>query len=411
MGEPSLNVNSTPWKGCYPAGWAITSLEVMKLQPFELERWQSTWEHKVEYNLSESGVEPLKLSELLGRDASPILNQSLGYSQTNGTEELRNLIAATYPNATTNDLLVTNGSSEAIYVTLWHFLEKGSEIVVMLPNYMQIWGLAKTMQAKVKPFWLKEEAGRWAFDPKALRKIVNRRTKLVAVCNPNNPTGAVLDEKEVDAVSEIARKAGAWILSDEVYHGAELDGVETPTFWGRYDKIIVTNGLSKAYGLPGLRIGWALAGRELASKLWSYRDYTTIGPTTLSDYIARIALQPDVRSRILGRTRVILRDNLSILKSWVEEHREFLSFVPPRAGAIAYLRYRLRINSTKLAERMLNEKSTLIVPGDHFGMDHYLRIGYGSDKKRLSAGLERVAELLMTLRKTAGESRNRHFGR
>jgi aspartate/methionine/tyrosine aminotransferase len=294
----------------------------MKLQPFELERWQSTWEHQVEYNLSESGVEPLKLHELLDGDASVMLTQSLGYSQTNGTEELRKAIAATYPKATANDLLVTNGSSEAIFVALWHFIQKGTEVVVMLPNYMQIWGLAKTMQAKVKPFWLREEGGQWSFDLRALRKIVSKRTKLIAVCNPNNPTGAVLDEERIEAVCEIAGKAGAWILSDEVYRGAELDGVETPTFWGRYDKVIVTNGLSKVYGLPGLRIGWALAGRELAAKLWSYHDYTTIGPNALSDYIARRALQPEMRARILERTRTILRSNLSLLERWVHERRE-----------------------------------------------------------------------------------------
>ena len=369
----------------------------MKLQPFELERWQSTWEHQVEYNLSESGVEPLKLSELLDGDASVMLNQSLGYSQTNGTEELRKAIAATYPKATANDLLVTNGSSEAIFVALWHFLERGTEVVVMLPNYMQIWGLAKTMRANVKPLWLKEEGEQWSFDLTVLKKIVSKRTKLVAVCNPNNPTGAVLDEERVEAVCEIARKAGAWILSDEVYRGAEVDGLETETFWARYDKVIVTNGLSKAYGLPGLRIGWALAGRKLAAKLWSYHDYTTIGPSALSDYIASKALQPEMRARILGRTRAILRSNLALLKDWVHEHREYLSFIPPKAGAIAFLKYHRKINSTKLAERLLHEKSTLIVPGDHFGMDHYLRIGYGSDSARLTAGLERVGQLLSTL--------------
>jgi aspartate/methionine/tyrosine aminotransferase len=369
----------------------------MKLQPFELERWQSTWEHQVEYNLSESGVEPLKLRELLDGDASVMLTQSLGYSQTNGTEELRKTIAATYPKATANDLLVTNGSSEAIFVALWHFLQRGTEVVVMLPNYMQIWGLAKTMQAKVKPFWLREEGGQWSFDLRALRKIVSKRTKLIAICNPNNPTGAVLDEEAVEGICEVAKQAGAWILSDEVYHGAELSGSETPTFWGKYDKIIVTNGLSKAYGLPGLRVGWALTSKELATKLWSYHDYTTIGPSALSDYIARKALQPEMRAKILGRTREILRSNLPILTSWVDKHHDYLSFIPPKAGAIAYLKYFLKINSTRLAERLLQEKSTLVVPGDQFGMDHYLRIGYGCERERLISGLGRVGDVLSTL--------------
>jgi len=369
----------------------------MKLQPFEMERWQSTWENQVEYNLSESGVHPLKLMELLDGDTSDMLRQPLGYSQTNGTEELRKTIAATYSKASADDLLVTNGSSEAIFVTLWSFLKRGAEVVVMLPNYMQVWGLAKMMQAKVKPFWLREEAGQWAVNLRALRKIVRRRTKLIAICNPNNPTGAVLDEEAVEGICEVAKQAGAWVLSDEVYHGAELSGLETPTFWGKYDKVIVTNGLSKAYGLPGLRVGWALTSKELATKLWSYHDYTTIGPSALSDYIARKALQPEMRAKILGRTREILRSNLPLLTSWVDKQHDYLSFIPPKAGAIAYMKYFLKINSTRLAERLLREKSTLIVPGDQFGMDHYLRIGYGCERELLLSGLGRVADLLSTL--------------
>jgi aspartate/methionine/tyrosine aminotransferase len=373
----------------------------MKLQPFEMERWQSTWENQVEYNLSESGVHPLKLAEVLDGDTSDMLKQPLGYSQTNGTEELRKAIAATYSKASADDLLVTNGSSEAIFVTLWSFLKRGAEVVVMLPNYMQVWGLAKTMQAKVKPFWLKEEAGQWAVNLRALRKIVRKRTKLIAICNPNNPTGAVLDEEVVEGICEVAKQAGAWILSDEVYHGAELSGLKTPTFWGKYDKVIVTNGLSKAYGLPGLRVGWALSGKELATKLWSYHDYTTIGPSALSDYLARKALQPEMRAKILGRTREILRSNLPILTSWVDKHHDYLSFIPPKAGAIAYMKYFLKINSTRLAERLLREKSTLVVPGDQFGMDYYLRIGYGCEQEHLLSGLERVGDVLSTLPKVS----------
>ncbi len=369
----------------------------MKLQPFEMERWQSTWENQVEYNLSESGIKPLKVSEVLDIDTSGVLDQSLGYPQTNGTEELRTAIAAMYPKATADDLLVTNGSSEANFVTLWSFLKSGVEIAVMLPNYMQIWGLAKTMEAKVRPFWLREGASDWSLDLGKLRKIVSKRTKLIAVCNPNNPTGAVLGEEMIHGICEIAKKVGAWILSDEIYHGAELDGRETPTFWGNYDKVIITNGLSKAYGLPGLRIGWALAGEPQATRFWSYHDYITIGPSAIGDYIARKVLQPETRAKILQRTREILRSNLPILSDWVHKHHDRLSFVPPKAGAIAYLKYSLKINSTRLAERLLREQSTLIVPGDHFGMDHYVRIGYGSDRRDLIGGLERIGVLLSSL--------------
>jgi len=372
----------------------------MKLQVFEMERWQSTWENQVEYNLSESGVHPLRVSELLGGDDVEFLNRSLGYVQTNGTEELRRTIAAVYPGAAVDNVLVTNGSSEANFVSVWSFLERGAEIVVMLPNYMQIWGLAKTFQAKVKPFRLRETHGEWKPDMAGLRRAVGRRTKLIAVCNPNNPTGAVMREETVAEICDIAGKVGAWILSDEVYQGAEIDGVTAPTFWGRYKKVTVVNGLSKAYGLPGLRVGWIVTTKDLAEKLWSYHDYTTICPTALSDYLARKALEPKMRAKILARTRQILQKNLPIVKDWVDQHKENFSFTTPQAGAIVYLKYNLKINSTQFADRLLREKSTLIVPGDHFGMDGYLRIGYGSPKEYLTAGLNRISELVEQIKKS-----------
>jgi len=370
-----------------------------KLHVFEMERWQSTWENQVEYNLSESGVHPLRVSELLRGEDVEFLNRSLGYVQTNGTEELRKTIAAIYPRADAGHVLVTNGSSEANFVAVWSFLERRAEVVVMLPNYMQIYGLAKTFGARVKPFRLRETRGEWKPDMQAFRRAVGRRTRLIAVCNPNNPTGAVMSEETVDEICDIARKVGAWILSDEVYQGAELDEETAPTFWGRYKKVMVVNGLSKAYGLPGLRVGWIVTTRDLAEKLWSYHDYTTICPTALSDYLARKALDPEMRAKILARTRQILQMNLPIVKDWVERNKESFSFVPPMAGAIAYLKYKLKINSSQFADRLLREKSTLIVPGDHFGMDGYLRVGYGSPREYLTVGLNRISELVEEIKK------------
>jgi len=362
-----------------------------------MERWQSTWENSVEYNLSESGVHPLSINELLDPNDTEFLRSSLGYVQTNGSLKLRNLIAQTCEKASPDNLLVTNGSSEAIFVTLWSFLEGGAEIVVMMPNYMEISGLTETFRGGLKSFWLREQGNRWAPDLEGLRKIVTPRTKLIAICNPNNPTGTILPEEEVDAICEIAENVGAWVLSDEVYQGTEINGKLAPTLWGRCNKAIVVNSLSKAYGLAGLRVGWVLTTKELAKTLWSYHDYTTLAVSAPSDYLARRALQPEVRSKILSRTRQILQTNLPVIRNWVDAHQTNFSFLPPLAGAIAYLRYNLKINSTHLAELLVKEKSTLVVPGDHFGMDGYLRIGYGPPKDYLVAGLKRLDEMVEAL--------------
>src|SRR5437016_5404587 len=260
-----------------------------------MERWQSTWENSVEYNLSESGVQPIPLRELL-RDAPAIerfLDHPLAYSQGNGTPELRSLIAGMYRGATPDHILVTNGSSEANLLALWHLVEPGDEVVVMLPNYMETWGLVQIFGGQVKPLRLREDL-RWQFEPDELAGLVTRKTRAIAVCNPDNPTGAVMGDAQRKAVVDAARDADAWLLSDEVYIGAEREGPRTESIWGGYEKTLITNGLSKAYGLPGLRIGWLAGPPEAIATLWGYHDYTTLTPTYLSDRLPRLRSRRNV---------------------------------------------------------------------------------------------------------------------
>jgi aspartate/methionine/tyrosine aminotransferase len=370
----------------------------MKVENFRMERMQSTWENVVEYNLSESGVHPLRLADFLSPDElREIPDVGLGYSQSNGTPELRERIAALYSGATADHVLTTNGSSEANFLLMWSNVESGQEAVFMMPNYMQMGGLVRGFGAALKPLWLKEKLG-WAPDLDELEALVNEKTRLIIVTNPNNPTGAVLSEEAMSAIVKAASRVGAWIVADEIYQGAERVGQTTPSFWGRYERTAIVNGLSKAYGLPGVRIGWIVGPKEFILKTWPYHDYTTISPGILSDRIARIALAPATREKILTRTRGILKSNFARLESWLNEQGVF-SFIPPRAGAIAFARYDLPVNSTDLVTRLIKEKNTLIVPGDHFDMDHYLRFGFGSEPGYMEGGLARVAELLRDIRK------------
>ena len=373
----------------------------MRIPQFAMERMQSTWENLVDYNLSESGVHPMRLEELVEdpADRAGLLGQELVYPQSNGTIELRERVAAMYPGATADHVEVTNGGSEANFVTMWHLVEPGDEVVSMVPNYGQTLGLAEAFGATLKPWALRLSADgkRWHTDIEALRRLVTDRTRLIILCNPNNPTGARIPASDLDGICEVARSVGAWVLSDEIYRGAELDGVETPSVWGRYERVIVTSGLSKAYGLPGLRIGWIVSSPQLVASTWGCHDYTTIGPGTLSDRLARVALQPAMRAKILARTRRILLTNLPVITGWLDAHAERFSYALPDAGAIVYMRYHDAINSTELVNRLRVEKSLLIVPGDHFGMDGYLRIGFGSETRYLRDGLDRLDHLLRSL--------------
>lgn len=366
----------------------------MKIEPFKMERMQSVWENVVSYNLSESGVHPLSLQELITQEElEEIQMLCLGYCQTNGTPELRRSVARLYPQSSEDQVLVTNGSAEANFILIWSNIEPGDEVIFMLPNYMQMWGLLRGFGASVKPLYLKEDLN-WAPDLEELKRLVTNKTKMIVVTNPNNPTGAILSEEAMDTIVNLANEADAWLLSDEVYQGAEFSKEVSQSFYGKSDKAIVVNGLSKAYGLPGLRIGWIVAPEEFIKKTWPYHDYTTIAPSILCDRLAQIVLTPHNREKILARTKSILEKNFSLFESWAHEQDDILNFVPPQAGAIAFVRYNLRINSTQLVQRLIKEKSVLIVPGDHFEMDHYLRFGFGSEEGYLLNALSLIGDAL-----------------
>jgi aspartate/methionine/tyrosine aminotransferase len=375
----------------------------MRIAPFALERFQSIWENQVAWNVSESGVHPLRVAELVDSPAlhDALLEQDLGYPQTNGTVALRDAVAAMYPGATANHVQVTNGGSEANCIVLMRLVEPGDDIVLMTPNYMQVPGLAAALGARVTPWPLRLQGSgsgaRWLADPGELETLVTGRTRAIFVCNPNNPTGACLDGATLDAVCRIAGRTGAWVVGDEIYRGAEREGGETPSVWGRYERAVVTSGLSKAYGLPGLRIGWALGPTDLIDDLWGVHDYTSIAPGAINDRLARIALEPSRRAKLLARTRMIIRNNYPIVKRWIENH-DGLSHAAPGAGAIAMIRYAHPIGSLDLAERLRQERSVLVVPGDFFGMDGYLRLGFGSDPAYLTSALTLIGEMLDAIR-------------
>lgn len=366
----------------------------MQIDVFKMERMQSTWENVVDYNLSESGVHPLDLKELLTpAELEELTGVPLGYTQTNGTIPLRERIAGLYPGIGLEQILTTAGSSEANFLLMWSLIEPGDEVLFELPNYMQMGGLMRAFGAKVKTFRLHDGLG-WQPDLDEMRRLVTSKTKLIVLTNPNNPTGGVLTEESRRGIIDLAAGAGAWLLADEVYQGAELGGATTPSFWGAYDKTLVVNGLSKAYGLPGLRIGWIIGPEQVIKRTWPYHDYTTISPSALSDKLAAWALEPDRRARILARTRGILKANFPVLEAWLKGHGGLFAFHPPQAGAICFARYALQRNSTELVERLIREHSVLVVPGDHFETDGYLRFGYGDRKDYLLKGLGRIDEML-----------------
>ena len=367
----------------------------MKLETFEMERMQSTWENLVDYDMSESGVRPLTLRELtaMGFDLDAFLDVPLGYSQSNGTIELRERIAAIYPGATVDHVEVTNGTSEANYLVALSQVRAGDSVAMQIPNYMQMWGVARSLGAEMQTFRLRTDAA-WEPDWDEFERAVTPNTRLLYLSNPNNPTGSVLSDAAMRRIVDRCQETGTWLLSDEVYLGAEVTKSRTKSFWGMGERVVVTSGLSKAYGIPGVRVGWLVGPPQLASASWTQHDYITIGPNKMSDRIARVAVQPENRERCYARTREILQHNLPIAREWVGSFAGSLSWREPQAGAIALLKYSGDEPSLAIAERVRTKQSTLIVPGSHVGLEGYLRIWLGGREDFLREGLRRIgAEL------------------
>ncbi len=372
----------------------MTNAGVPPFQPFELEYYQSQFEHDVEINLADSSVQCVTTREWLDEDeCKRLLDTPLYYPMVNGTLELRRAIAALYPNAQPENVLVTVGAAQANSMVAATLLRPGDEVVVVSPGYRQIWGLAHNLGCTVRELQLRP--GRdWHPDLDELDLLVNERTRLVSIVNPNNPTGVAFGEEEMTRIVAACARVGAWLHADEVYCGTERHGgAETPSFWGRYDRVICTNSFSKAYGLAGLRIGWALSDPETIEELWRRHEYAVIAAAAPSMTLATIALQPEKRARLIERQRALSRAGYQVLNEWLAQPSvcDTFSVRPSDATAIAFVRYDLPMTSFEFAEKIRKTHSVLVAPGGFMGAERHLRItlGYSTDKVRTA--LDRIA--------------------
>ena len=375
-----------------------------RIDRFEMERMQSLYWHLVDYDLSESGVSPMSIAELLEGtdlgDPATFAQTKLGYPLSEGSELTRERIAQWYPGATPANVTVVNGGSEANFLSLFTLLGRGDRLAFEVPNYLQGPGLGRLFGDGTDTFRLKLRGGRWGLDVDEFERAVGKTTKVIMVCNPNNPTGAVMNQEEMDAVVRVAERRGAWIIADEIYRGTEVEGDDpSPSFWGRSERIVVTSGLSKAFGLPGLRIGWAVGPETFIHDLWERHDYTTLTPGMASDILCAAAMEPSKRAAIFERTRGIVRSQLPRMEEWIHTHDDIFRYARPTAGAIAYVKYRLPVSSTKLVDRIREEQSVLLVGGDQFGIGKGLRFGFGFDIEYTMKGLARVDETLAAVAK------------
>jgi len=367
----------------------------MRIDLFELERSQSIWENTVEYNLTESGLHPFTMRELLDpHEIEALVDLPLGYGHTEGEPALREAIAALYPGAGADNVLVTTGSSEANMLAVMSLLDAGDEAIIITPNFMQLPGLAKALGAKVHQVPLRLSGSRWMLDLDEVARAITPNTRLISVCNPNNPTGGVLSADERSGLASLATRHGIALHADEIYRGAELASPETETLFAAAPATVITGGTAKAMALAGLRIGWIVSSKDIIEKAMQRQDYTTIGSNALGQRIALFALQPEKRAWIVARNRRLLARNLDQLSRWIEARSVIFSWVPPQAGAMAFLRYDLPVSSDDFCRRLRETQSVFAVAGSWFGMEGHLRLGIGGEPDHFRDALRRIDRFL-----------------
>jgi aspartate/methionine/tyrosine aminotransferase len=369
----------------------------MKIRDFGVEIWMNRYENHCELNLAETCVESLTVEELLEmagkKDTilAELLPMKLTYGAIEGSERLRRLIAAMYDSQAMENVVVTHGAIGANALVHETLVEPGDRVISVLPTYQQHYSIPESFGADVQILKLSAEQG-FLPDLAELRRLATPGTKLICLNNPNNPTGSLMDRDFLEKVVEIARACGAWILCDEVYRGTDQQGDGmTASIADLYEKGISTGSMSKTYSLAGLRLGWIVGPKDLLHAVSIHRDYNTISVGMLDDHFAAIALEN--RDKILARSHAITRTNLAILAEWVEGE-PLISWVKPKSGTTALLKYDLPLTSEAFCIKLLERTGVMLTPGSAMDMEGHLRIGYTNGEAVLREGLGRISAFL-----------------
>jgi aspartate/methionine/tyrosine aminotransferase len=365
------------------------------MRPFALERLFARHEFSARRLLSASDPDGLTQKELIA-GADPQCrrlwkNLKLGYTESQGHPLLRQEIAKLYETVAPEHIL-TLTPEEGIYLAMRALIKKGEHMVCTVPAYQSLHEIARDNGAKISP-WRPREAHRWSFSLADLERALTPKTKLIVINFPHNPTGAHLSEMQLHAVIAMARRSGAWIFSDEMYRGLEGEGTpQLPSVADLYERSITLSGLSKIYGLAGLRQGWLVVRRPAhLRRLREHKDYTTICSSAPSEILALMGLRQG--ARLISRHRRRVHKNAQLAADFCQRHEKWFSWRAPQAATVALPRLHHKSGAQAVCERLVTRHGLFLAPSTAFAFgNHHVRFGLG--RKDFPTSLKALARAL-----------------
>jgi aspartate/methionine/tyrosine aminotransferase len=363
------------------------------MKDFALEKWFGKYEFAVETDIGSSCIRPFGLAEFLKETGAQFpTDVSLGYRDSKGSLSLRQTIASRYEGATEDNVLITIGASEANYLALRVLAQEVPSAVIQFPAYQQLYEVLLSAGVDVSRWQMSIQNG---YRPEAAEAgTMLGQGALLVITNPHNPTGALLEAEDLNCLHSAVAARDGWLYSDEVYSGLALAGQPRPvTAWRDNGRTICIGSMSKSYGLAGSRIGWMVGPRHIVQQCWGLRDYVSICPPALSEWLAETALERG--AEIEARNRSIIDANLATVTEMLPLLGPKFEFVPPRAGVLAFPRINTEMTTWELCSLLAEEDSVLLVPGEVFERPGHVRLGLGGDPEALRHGLKVLARRLV----------------
>lgn len=359
---------------------------VFKRMPLEI--WFDEYQYEVDYDIGESGMKFFSLRDL----EVDLQKVDLRYGYHVGHPDLRRLIAEQYTGCTWENVAITTGASEANFSVVARLVGPKDHIVVEHPTYPALYEVPRSLGLNLTLFKLKWN-DEFRPDLDELRRLVKPNTKLITLTHPNNPTGSVISEELLKEAVEIAEETGAYLMVDETYRDLMFDK-PPPLAATLSDKAISLTSMSKVWGVPGIRIGWAVGDSSIVEGIRTVREQITICNSSLGEAISKSILRK--RETLLSRLRKHMLDNYSIVKDWMES-QEWLEWVEPRSGVVCAPRLSRGGSTDELCKLLVTKYRTFIVPCSTMELDGHFRLGFGGEKEELTRGLEQLEKALREL--------------